>query len=374
MATILLAGNAHLSYPNLPRQSRHNFLRPKAFPWGRYPLRKIVPRSGDLATWQPTVKLHQVIHCFNQIPLTQKPWVVTFEQAMPYDQESWLTPFLTQRLLADNCVKLIAISDYAKLKFLQGTHHDRLAHKLEVVHPNFSIRAAHPKTYQTGTSLSLVFVGNQFARKGGIVALRLAKKANELNLPIVVHVISQLALNGSTDHLNTSNYEKDLELLELPNVIFHKQISNSSVIELLAKSHFQLMPTLHDTYGYSIVEGFSVATPAITTNVCALPELVRSGENGYLLNLDLDDSKQWKNWLYGSLRQSPEYWSILNTTFNDLSNQALEFLLNFLDNSDQENFYEQLSAGCLTQMKTLHNPEKATVWFDDLYAKLAQKI
>ncbi|MCY7322148.1 MAG: glycosyltransferase family 4 protein [Phormidesmis sp. CAN_BIN36] len=374
MATVLLAGNAHLSYPNLPRDSRHHFLRPKAFPFGRYPLRNILPRSSDLATWQPSLKPHQVIHCFNQIPLTRKPWIVTFEQALPYDRDSWLTPFLTQRLLSDSCAKLIAISDYAKLKFLQGCDHQSLSNKLEVVHPNFPVRATHPKTYQKGQPLNLIFIGNQFARKGGIVALRLAKKAHELKLPIVIHLVSQLALNGSTDHLVSSKYEKDLELLNLPTVIFHKQVSNSKVIELLAESHFQLMATLHDTYGYSIIEGFSVATPAITTNVCALPELVRSGENGHLLNLELDDSRQWKNWLYGSLRESDEYWDILDTTFDNLMNQALEFLIKFLDDSDQKNLYEQLSLGSLAHMDAIHNPGKAAIWFDDLYAELAQEI
>lgn len=377
MATVLIAGNVHLTYPNLPRQSQHTFLRLKAFPFGRYPLRNILPRSGDLAAWQPTLNSHQVIHCFNQIPLTRQPWLITFEQALPYDRESWLTPLLTQRLAADNCVKLIAISDYAKLKLVQALKNDRLQKKLlkklDVVHPNFKVRADRAKRYRNGEPLNLIFVGNQFARKGGIVALRLAKKAIELKLPIVVHIISKLSFDSPTDHLDPSNYQPDLELLNLPNVVFHQQIPSSKVLELLAESHFQLMATLHDTYGYSVIEGFSVGTPAITTNVCALPELIHPNDNGYLLCLELDESRQWKNWMHGSMRQTDEYWQVLDSTFNNLADQALVKLQEFFNHANSSLIYEQLSEGALTHMKALHDVEKANQWFDQLYTDIAQK-
>jgi glycosyltransferase involved in cell wall biosynthesis len=378
MAEILVVGNRHLSTANLPRHSRHTFLRLKEFPLGRYPIQKILPGSNDLATWQPTSKKYQVVHCFNQIPYTKKPWIATFEQAFPYHTESWLYSSLVERLTQANCTKLIAISDYARLKFIQQFKDkhvlSKLLDKVEVIHPNFLVKSSHPKIYRDGQVLNIIFIGNQFARKGGIVALRLAKIAAQLKLPIVIHIVSQLNLKAPTDHLDASKYAADLKLLDLPNVIFHQQIPNSKVFDLLRQSHFQLMATLHDTYGYSIVEGFSVATPALTTNVCALPELVHPGRNGYLLNLDLDRSRQWKDWLHDSARQTDEYWDTLNRTFDSLANQALERLLEFLESANKTEIYTQLSAGAIAQMHSTHDSNKANEVFDNLYAKLAGEV
>lgn len=40
MAKVIIAGERHLSTPNLPRTSQHILIRPKQFPSGRYPLEK----------------------------------------------------------------------------------------------------------------------------------------------------------------------------------------------------------------------------------------------------------------------------------------------------------------------------------------------
>ncbi len=62
---------------------------------------------------------------------------------------------------------------------------------MDVIHPNFAIRVDQPKLYQI-SKISIVFVGQHIARKGGVVALRLAQKAEKLGLPITVHIISGL--------------------------------------------------------------------------------------------------------------------------------------------------------------------------------------
>lgn len=109
--------------------------------------------------------------------------------------------------------------------------------------------------------------------------------------------------------------------MDLDNVNYYKSLPNQQVIDLLSKSHFQFMPTLQDSYGFSIAEGFSVATPAITTNICALPELITPGENGYLLEVPLNESREWKNWLHGEKLQTAE--------------AALEQIIKFLDTLDR---------------------------------------
>ncbi|MEH1796424.1 MULTISPECIES: glycosyltransferase family 4 protein [unclassified Nostoc] len=383
MAKVVIGGQKHLSIPNLPRNSQHTLIRPKPFPAGRYPIEKIWYPLGSFMAWQPVWERYQAIHSFNRILYTNKPWFLTFEDHRvlfrnPHNQgEAAIYEILNNRLALDNCQKIIAISDYAKLRLIKRIVgwkiEEKVSKKLQVIHPNFPVRVSKSKFYQEQQNLQLIFIGNHIARKGGIVALRLAKKAEKLGLPITVHIVSELG-HGSgvpTDFPDRSKYVEDLKLLKLNNVVFHKNIPNDKVIELLSQSHFQLMATLHDTYGYSIIEGFSVATPAITTNVCALPELVRHGENGYVLELPINEIRHWSNWLHGDKTKSDEYWETLNGTYDYLAEQALQQIIQFLDRSDKREHYEFLSAGALAQAQIVHNSEKQNELFDNLYATAA---
>ncbi|WP_341524791.1 glycosyltransferase family 4 protein [Nostoc sp. UHCC 0302] len=380
MVKVIIGGQQHLSIPNLPRNSQHTLIRPKPFPAGRYPIEKVWYPLGSFIPWQPLWGRYQTIHSFNRILYTNKPWFLTFEDHRvlyrnPQNkQEARIYDLLNNRLSLENCQKIIAISDYAKLRFgkrIEGwTLAEKVNNKLLVIHPNFPVRVSQPKIYQEHPSLQLVFVGNHFARKGGIVALRLAKKAEKLGLPITIHIISGLEYGSGvpTDFPDRTKYTEDLKLLNLSNIVFHKNIPNAKVLELFSQSHFQLMATLHDTYGYSIVEGFTVATPAITTNVCALPEFIRHGENGYILELPINEIKHWSNWLHGEKTKTDEYWDIVNSTYDYLADQALQQILHFLDRGDKREHYESLSAGALAQAQNVHNSEKQNDLLDNLYA------
>ncbi|MFN6560558.1 MAG: glycosyltransferase family 4 protein [Nostoc sp. ChiSLP01] len=383
MAKVIICGNNHIRIPNLPRNSRHKLIHAKSFPTGRYPIEKLWYPLGSFFPWQPSWEKYQVVHSFNRVLYTNKPWFVTFEDHRflyrnPQNKrETVIYELLNNRLALDNCQKLIAISDYAKMRFLKRIEgwgiEDKLSKKLDVIHPNFRTRTDKAKTYQPNENLQLIFVGHHIARKGGVVALRLAKKAEKLGLPVTIHIISGLG-HGSgvpTDFPDTTKYLEDLKLLDLSNVVFHKNLPNDKVIELLSQSHFQLMPTLHDTYGFSIIEGFSVATPAITTNICALPEFIRHNENGYILELPTNDLRHWADWAHGEKTKTNEYWEVLNNTYDYLAEQALQQIIQFIDRSDKREHYEFLSAGALAQAQILHNSEKQNELFDHLYAAAA---
>ncbi len=383
MAKIVVCGNNHIRIPNLPRNSKHQLIHAKSFPTGRYPIEKLWYPLGSFFPWQPSWEKYQVAHSFNRVLYTNKPWFVTFEDHRvlyrnPQNKaETVVYELLNNRLALDNCQKLISISDYAKMRFLKRIEgweiEEKLNNKLDVIHPNFRTRVDQAKTYQSDENLQLIFVGHHIARKGGVVALRLAKKAEKLGLPLTIHIISGLG-HGSgvpTDFPDTRKYIEDFKLLNLSNVVFHKNLPNDKVIELLSQSHFQLMPTLHDTYGFSVIEGFSVATPVITTNVCALPEFVRHDENGYILELPINDIRHWANWVHGEKTKTNEYWEVLNNTYDSLAEQAVEQIKQFLDRSDKREHYEFLSAGALAQAQILHNSEKQNELFDNLYAAAA---
>lgn len=377
MVKVLLSGNTHIMGFNTPRKSQHDLIRSQQIV---KLMRTWRPFEG-LALWRPIKQDYDLVHSFNSIPYTKKPFIVTTESFLPRTVGiggDLLKTILRERLVKNNCRKIIAMSEYAVLKLSRQNHDwsalNEILKKVEIIHPNVPVKACTPKTYNKNEPLQVVFVGGHFARKGGIVALRLASMAKQIGLPIIVHIASRLdyGTNVYMDYADGAKYARDIELLELDNVVYHKHLPNHEVINLLTKSHIQLLATLDDTYGFSLIEGFSVATPAITTNVCALPEFVRNGENGLLLNLELNESRNWihryfdeyRDWVYKARCHQEQYWNILDVTYSQLAEQALQLLVDIIDNPHK---YDYLSAGALSSAMTLHNADKTSQVLDDIY-------
>ena len=46
------------------------------------------------------------------------------------------------------------------------------------------------------------------------------------------------------------------------------------------------MPSKHDAYGLVFVEALCFGLPCIGKNICAMPEFIQPGKNGYLIDRD----------------------------------------------------------------------------------------
>ncbi len=388
MSKVMLLGPEQMFKPNSPSKSKHQIVRYQDYRHlyiTERILQKICrPLEGFslLANFAPC----DLIHSFNAILHTKRPWIITFESMLPrtigaYGDKLGFT--IRNQLLSDSCRKIIAMSDYASYKFLKIHEYwdnvDSIKKKIEIIHPSFPIIKSEIKKYSNQQPLEVLFIGNDFARKGGIVALRTAEKAKKNNLPIKFTLISGMNYGESvyTDCNDKSKYHKDLKLLELDNVHHYEYLPTKDVLSLLSKSHFNLLCTLDDTYGYSVLEGFSVGTPAITTNVCVLPEIVNHS-NGFMIDLELNELRHWiylPNRLAGYLDSEKEiqlndeeYWSIVDETYENISNQVLEILINTLENPQT---YEQLSAGAIAQAKN-HDSAKKDDIYNQKYAEILE--
>ena len=104
-------------------------------------------------------------------------------------------------------------------------------------------------------------------------------------------------------------------------------MNNQQVLTLMGTCHLSLLATLHDTYGFSVLEGFAHGVPAVTTDVCALPEFVlpapAASANGFLLRLPKDEHNCWR---HVEESRSPDYWEMLDQAFESMAAQTLAYL------------------------------------------------
>jgi glycosyltransferase involved in cell wall biosynthesis len=365
----------------IPGQSRHKVIVETDQPW------HFVPRRLAERAWRPLAGLswphpkwapYDLIHSFNAIPITSKPFLVTFESILPRTLGKGgaaLGHRLRERLLSEQCRALVAMSWYARGKFQKanlgwGPLEELVEEKMHVVYPHFDAQpSASVRQYSPDTELRLVFVGNDFARKGGIVALRAMQRAAKAGIPVKLDIVSGMRVGGTvyTDHADPGQYENDLKLLSLRAVTVHGQLPNAKVLELMANAHLVLLPTMDDTFGYSVVEGYSVGTPAIGTTVCALPELV-GADCGAVLNLAFDE---WGNWAglppNNAYRDTGAYWGELDATYSKLADQLVFELQEIMAAPDT---IERWSVGALERFDEDHDTRVVGERLDEFYDEL----
>lgn len=297
-------------------------------------------RLEGITAFNPMPLRHfDLVHAFNRIPVGTTPFIIGFEDYLPrafgLEGTSYYR-WLSDILASPRCRKIIAISDHARTVF--KSLHDaypsaqELYDKLSLQYPNVDIPdvpdalAGHDHS-----EFVVTFVGNDFGRKGGCVAVKLAEKALAASFPLKVEIVSSLNMGGAvwTDPVSTEFFDRYRALLDLPNVTVHGRLGNAEVKSLLARSHFSILTTLGDTFGFSAIESMAYWTPVIATRQGALPEFVRHLDNGLLVDLDTSDIGQWVH-QSSPMRGSKRFEQIFEDEMERIAEETFALLAEFL--------------------------------------------
>ncbi len=354
-----------------PRHSKNNVKRKRFVPFNRI-------RGGldgftvfnPVDTWSS-----DLIHAFNRIPLNAKRFVIGYESHLPRffgNHSSSYEKFLYGQLLSRRCKKIVGISRYAQNNFIEGLDNadlkdeerSLLRGRLDIRYPNMDIPEWNDHAPVWEGEINLTFVGNHFSRKGGCTVLRMAELAFEQKLPYVFNIVSALQCGGSiwTDPSREEFYTPYLRLLSLPNVRHHKTLPNPEVMKLLERSHFSLLTTFADTFGYSAIESMAKGTPVICTNQGALPEFISDGVNGFsLAPATTQGAPDWR----------PDFNSRGNADFEQLFAGNVERLatgavkkMTQITNPDQ---YANMRKAAHNTAKDFFDANTASAYWDELY-------
>ncbi len=125
-------------------------------------------------------------------------------------------------------------------------------------------RQDFPKT--TGL-VKIVFVGQQFERKGG---------------PQLLQLHQQKLADRAELHICSAGVEPDRAL---KNVIWHGNVPNDTLRnELLPAMDLFVFPTQHDMSPWAVIEAASAGLPIVATKMGAIPDMVLDGVSGFLFD------------------------------------------------------------------------------------------
>ena len=215
---------------------------------------------------------------FNTIRIDGGPFLVFFETTLPrVSKKRFLLVSLERRAIqSPNCLGLIAISHCAKnLQLAQNENQTAIT----VLHPPQKILVAQAndgRWSEIGT-IRFCFVGRDFARKGGIEMLRAFDRLSQKNWHLTI--VSSLSINDyATQYTKQEQRVLKQEIRDIldrraDQINWHQSLPNEKVLSIIKISHVGLLPTWHDTYGYSVLEFQASGCPVITTDIRALPEI-----------------------------------------------------------------------------------------------------
>ena len=319
-----------------------------------------------------------LVHSSNRIPLGTGKYVLSFEDSAPrrfgFASDNALTRMMDESIASNRCRRLVAMSHFARRRFLQQ-HRDNpmlpaLQDKLLVRYPNIILRdLPDPLRDDPCNELVLTFVGAHFARKGGCVAVKIAEKAKVAGLPIRVNIISPLEMGAAiwTDPEREGFYDEYKHLLTLDNVDYSARLPNDVMRGKLRQSHFCVLTTFADSFGFSGIEAMAEHTPVLGTRVCALPEVVQDGVNGLLIDMPLDNLGMWAR-PTGIPRSSPVYEDYFRSEVDRIAQSALERLAPLIGNRDQVQAMRRAARATAEARFDSHAASEA---WDSLYDEVA---
>jgi glycosyltransferase involved in cell wall biosynthesis len=249
-----------------------------------------------------------IIHLFNGVSYGKKPWISTYETVLPRFESTLGFPVWGKReihkdskktvlkaikaMASASCKKMIAISEFSysmqkELLVEYPIYQDIILSKTVVIHPPQILLSEKPKKVGNSDSIKYLFVGTSFFTKGGLEMLKAFKKAVQNGAKISLIIVSSLRMEYYAAHEKKADmkYVKDFLAENKDWVKRYSYLPNKKVLSLMKESHVGILPTLSDTYGYSVLELQSSGCPVISTAVGALRE-INNNDIGWMINVD----------------------------------------------------------------------------------------
>lgn len=179
------------------------------------------------------------------------------------------------------------------------------------------------------TPCKLLFIGVDWIRKGGDIALEVAKKLNKSGLKTELFVMGCQPII----HEPLPSFVKVLGFIDKSTNEGKAQMN-----KLFCESHFLIMPSKADCSPMVLSEANSFGLPCLTTNVGGIPSLITDDLNGKTFSLTASIS-EYCDYISNLMNNYNDYQNLVRSSFHEYENrfnwsiigkQAKELISNLL--------------------------------------------
>jgi len=187
----------------------------------------------------------------------------------------------------DNCQLIIVVSDWAAQKAIEL--YDIPPDKVKVIPRGANIKCDRT-TADIGNLIEarsqnpckLLFMGVDWKRKGGEIALEVTKELNRIGFPTELAVVGCQPISKEP----LPSFVKPYGFIDRS-----QQSGENQINQLLGAAHFLILPTQAETFGIALSEANSFGVPCLASNVGGIPTVIKDGLNGQKFSLTANISE-----------------------------------------------------------------------------------
>lgn len=299
--------------------------------------------------YMPEVSL---IHTFNMVCDTDKPWCASFETALPRiwprtEEEKDYYLRLIGYMRQSNCKALYALCENAydiQRRHLESYVSEEevkvLMEKTQVLHPPQKVLITEKEFQEKHNTQKFyfIFIGRAFFVKGGREIIRALSKFED-QYDFTLTLVSSLIYNDYFTKTSKEEMFRWKKIIQSKRWIdYYDNLPNDVVLEKCKEATIGLLPSVADTYGYSVLEMQASGCPVITTNIRAFPE-INNEECGWICQMAVNQIGccAEKNW-------------------SEVLEQELERC--FLDIFEHPDTVKKKGRSALERIRKMHDPDE----------------
>jgi glycosyltransferase involved in cell wall biosynthesis len=153
----------------------------------------------------------------------------------------------------------------------------------------------------------LLFIGGDWDRKGGDLAVQVAEWLNRQGLPTELHIVGLRPPDAFPPYVKCHGFvsKKTKQGRSLLNTLFEE-------------SHFFILPSKAECYGIVFAEASSFGLPSVATNTGGIPTAIHNGKNGQTFSLE-DGPDQYGAYILGLMSDKEKYTQLALSSFQEYS-------------------------------------------------------
>jgi len=189
--------------------------------------------------------------------------------------------------------------DPAKVKVLPFAANIRSDRNIETIESIISNKAKNV--------CHLLFLGVEWQRKGGDIALQVAERLNRRGINTVLHIA------GCDPAISLPDFAVRHGFISK-----HSDAGRTILDTLFSEAHFLILPARAECFGIVFAEAGSFGLPSLASNVGGIPTAIHDGKNGQTFPVDADP-EQYCDYIENLMRSPDAYRELSLAAFAEYS-------------------------------------------------------
>lgn len=237
-----------------------------------------------------------------------------YDEYSNYCKESVRKANYIEQKALDNCDIAIYASDWAAQTALDN--YKISADKIKIVPFGANIESNKDRNEisqkiknKDKNELHLLFIGVDWIRKGGDLALKIVEQLNYNGIPTTLHVVGIPKLALKSKYIQNYGF------------VSKSSIDGTKLMDrLFNMCHFLIVPSVAEAYGLVFCEANSYGLPAIATNVGGIKTIIKDNLNGKTFPIN-SPVENWVKFIVDQFSNKSLYEQICINSFNEFDSR-----------------------------------------------------